>query len=38
MLKKRGILGALREDVPELLWNVVKWDLPHRYRVWEVLT
>lgn len=37
MLDKRGLLGTLREDVPELIMSIVKWDLPHRYRVWQVL-
>ncbi|TKA23973.1 hypothetical protein B0A50_06479 [Salinomyces thailandicus] len=37
LLKQRGIWGAFVEDVPELLRNLMRWQLPHRYRFWQML-
>lgn len=37
MLESQGIWGALKESVPKLFASMMRWDLSHRYRFWEVL-
>ena len=36
-LEQSGVWATLKQDVPKAIARMLKWDLPHRYRFWQVL-
>ncbi|KAI7690787.1 hypothetical protein KC322_g11495, partial [Hortaea werneckii] len=36
MLERKSIWVALAQAIPQLLISIVKWEVPHRYRLWQM--
>ncbi|KAI7504142.1 hypothetical protein KC347_g8401 [Hortaea werneckii] len=36
MLERMSIWAALAQAIPQLLISIAKWEVPHRYRLWQM--